>query len=245
MEKNRSTKIIAIAALFIAVIGLSIGFAAFSSTLTINSSAEVTPDASQWKVGFVFSTSDQLSTYSSAAVGTYSVANNVSTGDTWAATSDITITNNFVSNGVASATIGNLKAYFTAPGQRVVYRFYIKNEGQLDAFLKNIAFTAANTKCTAVAQGAGLATADQDLMADVCNDIKLSITVGGTTTRTDVSNISTVAAGDTVTKLGGTSPVTITIMYDSEGETQHYVDAPIDVDLGSITLTYNAVAYAS
>ena len=35
MEKDRGTKVIAIVALIVAVVGLSLGFAAFSSTLTI------------------------------------------------------------------------------------------------------------------------------------------------------------------------------------------------------------------
>ena len=50
MEKDRSTKIIAIAALLIGIVGLSLGFAAFSNTLTISSSAEVTPDQSAFNV---------------------------------------------------------------------------------------------------------------------------------------------------------------------------------------------------
>ena len=37
MEKKRGNQAMAIAALFIAVIGLSLGFAAFSTTLTIKS----------------------------------------------------------------------------------------------------------------------------------------------------------------------------------------------------------------
>ena len=43
--ESRSSKVVAIVALVVAVIGLGIGFAAFSSTLTISSSATVTPSA--------------------------------------------------------------------------------------------------------------------------------------------------------------------------------------------------------
>ena len=42
--ENRKFKIMAIAALIICVIGLSVGFAAFANTLTINSTSNVTPD---------------------------------------------------------------------------------------------------------------------------------------------------------------------------------------------------------
>jgi hypothetical protein len=50
MERN--SKVIAIVALCIGVVGLSLGFAAFSNTLTISSSATVAPDASTFNVDF-------------------------------------------------------------------------------------------------------------------------------------------------------------------------------------------------
>ena len=50
MERNRQTKVIAIVALCVAVVGLTLGFAAFSNTLTISSSATVTPNESDFKL---------------------------------------------------------------------------------------------------------------------------------------------------------------------------------------------------
>ena len=41
MSENKGYKVIAIAALVFGVIGVTLGYAAFSSTLTIKSSAEV------------------------------------------------------------------------------------------------------------------------------------------------------------------------------------------------------------
>ena len=52
MEKDRSGKIIAIVALFVAVVGLSLGFAAFTTSLTIDTAANVTSNSSNWNVGF-------------------------------------------------------------------------------------------------------------------------------------------------------------------------------------------------
>ena len=49
---NKNTKIVAIVAILIAVVGLAVGFAAFSSSLTISSSATVTPSADTFKVVF-------------------------------------------------------------------------------------------------------------------------------------------------------------------------------------------------
>ena len=50
MEKNRQIKILSIVALVLAIAGMSLGFAAFSSTLTISSSATVTPNSNDFKV---------------------------------------------------------------------------------------------------------------------------------------------------------------------------------------------------
>ena len=48
MEKGRKIKILSIIALVVSIIGMTLGFAAFSSTLTISSSASVTPNASDF-----------------------------------------------------------------------------------------------------------------------------------------------------------------------------------------------------
>ena len=106
MERKDSTRIIAIIAVVVAVIGLSVGFAAFSNTLTIKSSANVTPSATDFDVNFSNSnTAEQAGDVT--GVGT-----NNATGDT--ATIDNT----------DSPTISGLKANFTEPGQTVTYSFY-------------------------------------------------------------------------------------------------------------------------
>ena len=58
MEKERGAKVIAIVALLIAVVGLTVGYAAYSSTLTINGTANVDP--ASWKVNFDYKTGTKL-----------------------------------------------------------------------------------------------------------------------------------------------------------------------------------------
>ena len=58
MEKERGAKVIAIVALLIAVVGLTVGYAAYSSTLTINGTANVDP--ASWKVNFDYKTGTSL-----------------------------------------------------------------------------------------------------------------------------------------------------------------------------------------
>ena len=51
-QDNRRSKRLTMAALITGIVELSIGFAAFSNTLTLSSSAAVTPDQSNFRVVF-------------------------------------------------------------------------------------------------------------------------------------------------------------------------------------------------
>ena len=50
MEKQRKIKVLAVAALIITILGLTVAFAALSQTLTINGAA--TLDAAKWGIKF-------------------------------------------------------------------------------------------------------------------------------------------------------------------------------------------------
>ena len=50
MKQNKQSKLVAILALCVSVVGLTLGFAAFSNTLTISSSATVKPDQKDFKI---------------------------------------------------------------------------------------------------------------------------------------------------------------------------------------------------
>ena len=52
MEHNRKQKMLIIIALVVGIASLSIGFAAFSTTLNISSSASVTPNSDTFSVKF-------------------------------------------------------------------------------------------------------------------------------------------------------------------------------------------------
>ena len=76
MEKERGFRIIAVIALMVAVVGLTIGYAAYSSTLRINGTANVDP--SSWNVKFVYKTGNSL-TYTFAGKNAGSLAAKLST----------------------------------------------------------------------------------------------------------------------------------------------------------------------
>lgn len=157
MERNRQMKILSIVALVLAIAGMSLGFAAFSSTLTISSSATVTPNSEDFKVVFSGSTTD---------VNEKIVVPTVSGGAT--ATNAILVDNSLTA----------LNASFTEPGQSVSYIGYGHNVGKYTAYCKQIIFNNIAGEQTTKKCVAGDGTT-QKLVDAACESIsvvyKLSI----------------------------------------------------------------------
>ena len=105
MEKERKIKILSIIALIIAVLGLTVAFAALSETLTINGTASV--DAASWDIHFENLTGPDLE-------GTGKVNDTAS---------------------LSGTTISNVNMSVTKPGDSVTYYFDIVNDGTIDAVL--------------------------------------------------------------------------------------------------------------
>lgn len=120
MEKERGAKVIAIVALLIAVVGLTVGYAAYSSTLTINGTATVDP--ASWKVNFGYKD------------GTTSLTG-TKTGHATETTAPT----------LADTTISGFDVTLKAPGDSVTYNFLIKNSGTLNAELAS--FTMGTLTC--------------------------------------------------------------------------------------------------
>ena len=109
MEKERRVKALAIVVLVIAVLGLTIAFAALSQTLTINGSAKL--DASKWGLKF-----DNLVLAS---------GNEYVEGTANIKTDDNTV-------------IENMNVRLTTPGDKVVYTVDLVNEGTINAKIDKI-----------------------------------------------------------------------------------------------------------
>lgn len=229
MEKDRRARVVAIAALLVGVVGLSLGFAAFTNTLTIKSSAEVTVDDDTFNVDF--------SKQSASVVdGTLAGTPDPATGGPTAA--DATINN----SAAGAPKIEGLKATFTEPGQKVTYSFYTKNAGALKAYLTNVNFANATGGSTNKVCTAKTGTT-QSLVDTACNGISLKLTLGSEnfTATTARASFATATAHDL--EKNGTSPdyeaVTVEIAY-AAGSGQ--ADGDFDVAFGDITLVYSSVA---
>lgn len=215
MEKNRKVQIIAIVALVVGIVGLSIGFAAFSSVLNIQTSAKVKPDSSTMNVDF------------SSAEDKVEVAEIIPT-----ATPNSLVTTNGVIDNAGDPTISKLSATFTEPGQSVVYKFYAYNAGELDAYLKSIVFSNVTDQNATKICTANQGTTDA-LVQKACDKISVKVKVGNEIeTTTGKASIT----GHTLSK-GAGELVTVTLEYEAGADR---ADGDFTVDFGNITLNYSS-----
>lgn len=115
MDKNRQLKVIAIVALCIAVIGLSVAYAAMSTSLKINGTA--TMNTASWSIKFA-----NLSEV--AKTGTANVVTAPTLSDTH---------------------IGDYNVELTKPGDSITYTFDVMNTGTLDAIMSTFTKAAKPT----------------------------------------------------------------------------------------------------
>lgn len=214
MDRDRSTKVIAIVALCVAVFGLSVGFAAFSNDLTIKSEATVKPNASDFDVNF--SSSD-----TSETDGTVTA-----TSTAGVTAQDATI------NNATAPTISGIKVEFTEPGQSAKYSFFAHNAGKYNAFLNNVTFKNANDANANIACVAAEGT-NAAMVASACQGISIKVKVGTTTFAGSTPNI----ASHELT-IDQYEPVEVTIEYKTGAAR---ADGDFQVNIGDIVLTYGSV----
>lgn len=224
MENNRSSKVIALVALIVAVVGLGIGFAAFSSTLTIESSATVTPLATSWSVHFddTYGTNGITCTMSTAQTDTAKV---VSSGT------------------VTDLAITGIEAIFAEPGDKLTCTAQVINDGQYVAYLTNVDL-ASGVDCTAIVDDENpSATADATLLNNACGALKVTVDAGGksatvTGKGTPINWATDGNASDSLTyNPEGTEIVTLTVEYLTDGN--HRADGPFEVAIPTASLRYN------
>lgn len=129
--KESNGKNLALVALAVSVVGLGVGFASFTRTLTIKPAATVTPTDDTFSVKFTSNGGKVSATATSGA-----------TGD------EATVTD---------TSVEGIKANFTAPGQSVSYTIPVLNDGEYVAYLNSIDFgtgvsCAAGSSNTLVAE---------------------------------------------------------------------------------------------
>ena len=212
---KKKQKIFTIVALIVTLIGMSIGFAAFSGSMSISSSANVKPSSTDFNIKF--SSSD-------SSVVTNQIAPTVSgtTGE-----------NATIDNSGSISKISGLKANFTAPGQSVTYTFYVHNIGEYTAYLKNITFQNATGKSAPKVCTKTDTTATDSLVAAACNSISITAKVGSTVYNSTTSSIT----NHSIAAKTGKETVVVTITYASGGSK---ADGDFSVTFGDISLEYKS-----
>lgn len=136
MEKERKIKVLSIVALIVAVLGLTVAFAALSQTLTINGKSKVEKNnangtGDKWNIRFYGVSSDGNIDESATTVKPV-----ITGGSSYPAEAkDATL-------GATSILIGNDKnkagVVLKKPNDKVVYTFYVKNNGSIDAEIDDV-----------------------------------------------------------------------------------------------------------
>lgn len=147
MERERGIKVLAVVALVVSVVGLSIAYAAYNATLTISGAVNAKKSADAWNVHFT--AVDGTTNLEPTLGGNAKVVTAATLKDT---------------------TISDFNINFFAPGDSVKYEFRVKNDGAIDAELSTI--TKGTLSCAPKASGSATQTEADNL----CKDLTLELT---------------------------------------------------------------------
>lgn len=224
MERNRGIKALSVVALMIAIAGLAIGFAAFSTTLKISQTATVSPSDESFNVSFS-SSKDSFAQNNVEGV--------VSDDSVMTATAASIDNSNY-----KAPIIQNLSAKFTEPGQSVNYTFYAYNKGSYEAYLKSIVFENVQSASSFRSCVAGEGTTDS-LVQSACNDIKVTISVGENDSLISTSSSMATISNHSLAK-SAFEKIVVTIAYENNASSQR-ADGDFSVNFGNVVLTYGSV----
>ena len=221
MEHSRKQKLLMIFALVFGIVSLTIGFAAFSATLNISSSANVSPNSDNFRVEFCEDF----------------IFGGCRDGNTDGLIYDVAQSGGALSGfaKVSGTNVNGLHAIFYEPGQFVRYTFSVQNLGEYDAYLKSITYSAFDNgsykKCTASTSDSTKAT--DLLVQDACEGIRVVITIGGTSYELGATDIS----GHILSK-GEMEGIRFDIEYVNGAA---LADGPFEVEFSDFKLNYSTV----
>lgn len=175
MEKDRSFRSLAVVAILIAIVGISVAFAALSQVLTVNGTTKV--KGGSWSVSFA-----NLQTPTSVGIASIDTA--------------ATLTNN--------STTMNFAVSLTQPGDSVTYLFDVTNTGTIDSKVSAVSLSgvteaqAANVTYTLTYADGTAITVGDTLNAGTTKNLKLVVTFNSTATSVPNTDI-TLNLGATIT----------------------------------------------
>lgn len=238
MEKNNGVRILAAFALVVAVAGLSLGFAAFSTSLKIDTAANVTTGTNNWNVGF---------STDGTTIENPTTARTVNANET--GNPGIIDVKKYTISQNTNATLS------TETGSSVSYDLSILNKGSVTAYLDSVDFDGVTVTCTNPSTSTttvieGTADAGTSVIGgntttisdtDCAKMFGVSLEIAGTTyTSTPASVSGSIAAN-------GSAAVTLTVSYLDTADARAVaatLDGDIIVNIGSISVVYTSTAPA-
>ena len=212
MNRGSFGRTVSFLALALVALGLSIGFAAFSNTLRISTKANVKPDEGTFNVDFLNENGYEDVIVPEVLGG--------------ASATDAVISN------VGDPTVEEINATFTAPGQKVVYEFFVSNSGEYDAYLNAITFAnVPNSSMNKVCTGEFGTT--QGLLDAACDDITIEVSVDNVVANSTVANID-----DALLETATRKKVIVTLEYAAGGDR---ADGDFSVAFGDVSLLFSTV----
>ena len=239
MERNNNGKIMAVIALVVAVIGLSLGFAAYSTSLQVSTVADVTAN-NNWNVGFSVDGSNHADVNTATPL--------VGKDEENANDGSVDVTKYTIQQ-----TANSNATLETKTGSQVTYTLSVLNKGSIKAYSDSLTFANVPVTCAPAAGSAnpdviegtasagttrtgGNSTAISD--EDCAAMFGVSLSIGGT--EYTPSNASTF--NDTI-DAGATSPAILKLWYkdDTAARTAAAkLDGDIVVTAGTITVVYKS-----
>ena len=134
MEKARQVKILSIVALVIAIAGMALGFAAFSTTLSISSSATVTPSSDDFKIT-IYGIEDEEKLVSFINYNTLLEPDILSSTSGGSVALYKKVDRSLATIDNVNHTISGINVNFENKEAQVIYIFGIVNEGKYDAYM--------------------------------------------------------------------------------------------------------------
>ena len=211
MRRDRKLKMLFLMALVLSVTAMTLGFAAFSTTLNISSSASVTPNSEDFKLQMFGINGDNVVpiTYQSTAGSTNGRIND---------------------DGIS---ISGINVVLTKPGDSVSYKFIVKNVGEYDAYIlsfKGNKFEDINRpfRCTAV-DGVDISG---ELLEQACNSLQVNYGVY------DINNNSLLfnnKASGILVPAGESIYVGVSYRYNANGV---YADGAFNVEVGDLSMEF-------
>lgn len=245
MERNGNGKIVAVVALVVAVVGLSLGFAAYSTSLRISTTADVKPaNDNNWNVGF---STNGTAIEDVTTAGTKPGVN-ATTGTPALSGGSVDVTKYTIAQ-----TSGQNAVLKTQAGSYVTYTLDILNKGTIPAYLdsvnfENVTMTCANgaapqsdSDWTLIEGEAGAGTkrgggnTTTISPTDCAKMFDLTLSIGGTEYNSASTTFSNTIAAQ------GSAPVILKLAYKGNAEADAVaatLDGDITVTAGNISVVY-------